>query len=184
MFPVLLDAGVLVPPTLADTVLRVAEAGVVGPRWSRRILDEVAERMVAAGASASAAARRVGAMTSAFPYAEVAGQEEIEPILTNTPSRRHVLAAAIRSEAHTVVTFDLDDFPAESLEPWGIETVHPDQFMFSQLDLTPGLVLEALGRQSAGYTRPTRPISEILGTLGRSGLPDFADECRRYLPEG
>ena len=184
MFLVLLDADVLVPPTLADTVLRVAEAGVVGPRWSRPILDEMAAAMVAAGASSRAAARRVEAMTSAFPFAEVDGQEEIEPILTNDPGHRHVLAAAIRSEAHTIVTFDLAAFPAWSLEPWGIETVHPDQFMSSQLDLTPGLVMGALTRQSAGYTRPPRSVSEILGTLGRSGLPDFADECRRYLPQG
>lgn len=34
------DACVLFPATLRDLMLRLAEAGLVQPRWSERILDE------------------------------------------------------------------------------------------------------------------------------------------------
>ncbi len=40
MYSALLDACVLVPNALCDTLLRLAERGFYGPLWSARILDE------------------------------------------------------------------------------------------------------------------------------------------------
>jgi hypothetical protein len=40
-----LDASVLYPLPLRDTLLRVAEIELYDPYWSQRILDEVARRM-------------------------------------------------------------------------------------------------------------------------------------------
>lgn len=40
-FTAVLDACVLYPASLRDTLLRVAEAGIYQPRWTERILDEV-----------------------------------------------------------------------------------------------------------------------------------------------
>lgn len=40
-YSALLDACVLVPISLADTLLRLAEVGLYRPLWSERILDEV-----------------------------------------------------------------------------------------------------------------------------------------------
>lgn len=39
MFTVVLDACTLVPITLCDTLLRIAETGSFGVRWSATILD-------------------------------------------------------------------------------------------------------------------------------------------------
>ena len=59
MFTVVLDACTLVPITLCDTLLRIAETGSFGVRWSATILDEVERTMVGKlGVSAEAAARR------------------------------------------------------------------------------------------------------------------------------
>lgn len=41
---------------------------------------------------------------------------------------RHVLAAAIHSEASIVVTYNLKDFPAKSLKTYGIEVSIPIYF--------------------------------------------------------
>ena len=41
MYAALLDANVLVPTALCDTLLRLAEAGFYRPLWSERILLEV-----------------------------------------------------------------------------------------------------------------------------------------------
>ncbi len=49
---------------------------------------------------------------------------------------RHVLAAAIRCGADSIVTFNIKDFPKSSLEPYGIEALHLDEFVLSQMGLT------------------------------------------------
>lgn len=67
--------------------------------------------------------------------------------------------------------------------PWEIEVVHPDTFLLNQLDLAPGHVTTAIRAVLAAYKRPPRTTQELLGSLARSGVPDFADELRRHLPE-
>lgn len=182
MFTVVLDACVLIPPTLADTVLRIAETGAFGVRWSADILDEVQRNMLKRGATQTQVEHKLRRMTLGFPFAMVEDYEALEAVVTNDPKDRHVLAAAIRSECHTIVAANLRDFPSESLAPWGVEVVHPNQFLLNQLDLAPGHVLAALHKQSAAYRNPARSAHEILGILSRSGVSDFADECRRHLP--
>jgi len=40
----------------------------------------------------------------------------------------HVVAAAIRSKANVIVTFNLKDFPRSIEAEYGIEIQHPDDF--------------------------------------------------------
>lgn len=176
-----LDACVLIPPTLADTILRIAENGVGGVRWSADILDEVQRNMIKRGVRPGQAEHRLEQMAQAFPLAMIEGYEPLVPVVTNDPKDRHVLAAAIRSDCHTIVTFNLKDFPESSLEPWGIEVIHPDRFLLNQLDIAPHRVMSALRHQSAAYQRPPLSVVGILARLQRSGVPDFAEECRRLL---
>lgn len=154
----------------------------MGVRWSTTVLDELRRTMLHLGATEQQVDRRLGAMTESFPFATVEDYHELERGLTNDPKDRHVLAAAIRSECHTIVTFNLKHFPEASLRWWGIEALHPDEFLLNQLDLAPGTVLGALQCQSQQYTRPPMTIEDVLGRLARCGVPDFADECRRHLP--
>jgi len=47
-YPVVLDACVLIPMPLADTLLRMAEAPrLYLPRWSQVIMDEVTRNLIA-----------------------------------------------------------------------------------------------------------------------------------------
>ncbi|GAB3716510.1 PIN domain-containing protein [Mariniluteicoccus flavus] len=181
MFTVVLDACVLVPITLTDTILRIAEAGSVGVRWSPRILDETRRALVSNGVGDEAADRRLRHMASAFPLASVVAPPGLESVLTNHPKDRHVLATAISAPAPTIVTFNLKDFPAASLQPWEVEAIHPDEFLLNQLDLGPGAVVKAVRRQAGESTRPRRSVDQIIGGLARCGVPEFADEVRRHL---
>jgi len=46
------------------------------------------------------------------------------------PDDRHVLAAAICCGADAIVTFNLKDFPKDKLAHYGIEVIHPDDFIY------------------------------------------------------
>lgn len=58
-FIVVVDANVLFPLTLRDTVLRVAAAGFYQLRWSREILDEMERNLVSTGTMPSDKAARL-----------------------------------------------------------------------------------------------------------------------------
>jgi predicted nucleic acid-binding protein len=181
MLPVVLDTCVLLPITLADTILHIADTQLIDVRWSEAILDELDRVLVRRGLTAGAAQRRVQAMRRAFPHALIEDYEPLIASMTNDPGDRHVLAATVASDAKTLVTFNLRHFPASSLGPHDVVAVHPDDWLVDQLDTNATAVLAALETQSAGYEAPPRTTFEILDRLRRCGVPTFADEARRHL---
>ena len=72
-----------------------------------------------------------------------------EPLITTIklpdPDDRHVAAAAIHTRAEGIITFNLKDFPEESLELFNIKAIHPDEFIMDLMDLNVGKVIEAAG---------------------------------------
>jgi len=67
----------------------------------------------------------------------------LDELVLPDANNRHVLAAAIQSGAQAIITFNLKDFPKETLSLYGIETIHPDAFIEYQLDLHQGAVITA-----------------------------------------
>jgi len=74
-------------------------------------------------------------MRRSFPDAEVAGYATLIDSMTCDEKDRHVLAAAVRSDAEVLVTFNVTDFPEASVKSYDIEVVSPDDFLLDQLDL-------------------------------------------------
>jgi hypothetical protein len=66
-------------------------------------------------------------MRRAFPDAEVRGYENLVETMTCDPKDRHVLAAAVRSDAAVLVTFNTDDFPDTSTAAYGITVLFPGE---------------------------------------------------------
>ncbi|NOX41464.1 MAG: PIN domain-containing protein [Alphaproteobacteria bacterium] len=67
---------------------------------------------------------------------------------------RHVLAAAIKCSAQIIVTKNHKDFPSETLEEYGVETLGADDFLANTYDLFPksGMPkLAALARADIEY---------------------------------
>lgn len=180
-FPALFDTNALFGFHLNDVILGLAERGLFRPLWSEQILEELSRNLALHGVPESKVERRVEAMRRAFPDATVSGFEDLIDTMTNDPKDRHVLAAGIRANCEVLVTFNLKDFPAESVDDYDIEIVHPDTFLLDQLDLYPGPTVRCptsthrrLLESDPGDGRPAR-------SPGRCRVPDFASAVRRYL---
>src|SRR5581483_10414216 len=150
-FSAVLDANVLYPFSLRDTLLRLAELELYTPLWSDRILDEMTRNLVEHRLTDPQAASINQAMRAAFEEAgvDVGEIERLEPAMTNEDKDRHVLAAAVAADPELVVPFNLDDFPPEACEPVGVEAIHPDDFLLALHDLAPEAVRAALEQQAA-----------------------------------
>lgn len=168
-YSVVLDACVLVPMPLCDTLLRLAEdPALYRPFWSERILEEVGTALrekLQYGEEQSK--RRINAMRLAFPEALVRLSPDFEDGLTCIPDEddRHVLACAIRSGADAIVTSNIRDFPEECLAEWGLVRQTPDDFLVHQHHLNPGLVLDDLDNQAAAIGKEREHILERLKLL-------------------
>ena len=82
------------------------------------------------------------------------------------------VAAAIRSGAQAIVTFNLRDFPKETIVGFGVEAVHPDDFVGDLLDLAPGAVRDTkaliAGPQREAVQAAIAREGEIFGARLRS----------------
>ena len=112
----------------------------------------------------------------------VTGYEDlIDGLQLPDPDDRHVLAAAIRGGAGVIVTLNLRDFPAKILEPFGIEPLHPDEFILQLLDLAPGLVAAAARDHRESLKNPPKTIEEYLHALEAQGLTQTASVLRQCM---
>src|SRR6266511_1797025 len=156
-FKVVLDANVLYPFSLRDTLLRLAERELYVLVWSERILDEVGRNLVEDGRTDAATAVRLqAAMRSAFPEALVDADAiaATEPAMTNDPGDRHVLATAVVAGAEGIVTFNSRHFPATALAPFGKQQIDPDDFLCTLLDIDGPTVADTIVEQAADLRRP------------------------------
>ena len=174
-YQVVLDACVLVNAALRDTLLRIAEPPrLYLPRWSRDILEETTRTLEnKLGQSRAQTSHLVEQLEIHFPDCWVEGDEQLIPAMNNHPKDRHVLAAAVRTGAQTIVTFNTKDFPVEALSPWNIEAQTPDEFLVHQFYLDEATVLAKLEEQAA-----KRGGMERLLEIHRRTAPEFASLIR------
>jgi hypothetical protein len=138
--------------------------------------------LVADGRATEEQARRLtDAMAPAFDGAAVPQHavDRLEPAMTNHEKDRHVLAAAVASDAQAVVTLNLKDFPIEACEPFAVEPLHPDVFLLELYSLDAQEVFDAVERQAAILRRPPMTLDELLNRLAVA-VPDFAETLRRH----
>lgn len=177
-FIVVLDANVLFPFTLRDTLLRAAAAGFYQLRWSSTILDEMERNLVSTSTIAADKAAKLRAiMERAFPEAVVSGYEHLMSAMRNDEKDRHVVAAAVKAGAQVIVTSNVKDF--ECL-PEGIEAQSPDVFLVNLFDLDADAFVDLLREQAADLVNPPVSFDEILGRLERVA-PALVTAVRAHL---
>lgn len=114
-------------------------------------------------------------MDASVPDSLIVGYEELIPTLTlPDPDDRHVLAAAIHGGADGIVTFNLKDFPSSVLDAYGIEAIHPDEFVVRLLESSPESVCFAVRSQRELLKCPPKTVAEHAGTLAGVGLTQTA----------
>jgi predicted nucleic acid-binding protein len=172
---VLLDACVLVPISLCDVLLDLADSSLFDPAWSETILNEVRKALVEKrGLAPERADHRIRQMASAYPHASITGFEHLVGEVENHPKDRHVLAAAIHGKCGTIVTVNLSDFPHGSLTPHGIDAIHPDEFLTGLWRRHRGKVLASLQRKVSSYKNPPMTLTSFADVL-EPLVPSFAN---------
>lgn len=140
---------------LADTLLRLAGGPrLFLPKWTDQIMAETTRNLQESfGVTAEQAAYRESEIRKHFGEAWVEGYEDLIPAMTNQEKDRHVLAAAVRSGAETIVTYNLKDFPRSTLAPYAITAQGPSTFLKNLYELDSEAVLHTLEQQAAAIDK-------------------------------
>lgn len=171
-FKVFLDACVLANYGVCDLLLRLAERPrQFLPVWSEAVLVEVYGVHTGKLGWPDELATSFGhELRAHFPEAMSAGYEHLLPAVTNDPKDRHVLAAAAHAGAPMILTFNLKDFRADALAPWGIEARHPQDYLLTLYEMDD---VQVVSRIAAIAAKRGQDQEDILIHLGKS-LPKFA----------
>lgn len=172
-----LDACVLYPPSLRDLLMWLATVEAYAPRMTEAIHAEWIRNVLADKQKVTPTqldrTRRL--MNQVAPNCLVSGYEELIPTLRLPDANdRHVLAAAIKAGAAVIVTFNLSDFPAATLEMYGIEPLHPDVFLPALFDDESDLFLQAVRMHRASLLNPPKDAEGYVQTLRVNGLKELA----------
>lgn len=182
-----LDANVLYPAPLRDFLLRLAQTDVFTPKWSGLIQEEWIRNLLInrVDLKKSQLNKTRHAMDSAFPEANVVGFKNLIPALTLPDADdRHVLAAAIKSEADMIVTFNKKDFPPKSMQPYSIRIADPDEFVMQLTRAHFPDVLQAFLIQVNALKNPPQTTAQLLVTLENCGLKESAAAISNVLHPG
>ena len=182
-FTAVYDACVLYPAPLRDFLMWLGLSGRFRARWSLQIHEEWKRSLLRhrPDLTVEQLNRTSDLMDQAIPDALVVGHEAIaENLRLPDPDDRHVLAAAIRCGASVIVTFNEKDFPAEALEPFGIDAQHPDVFIDNLFDLDHAAVIAAAQRQRGQLKNPPMTVDAYLDVLLRQGLAQTTQALSGY----
>lgn len=183
VFVVVLDACVLFPAALRDTLLDAASAGLYRFHWSDDILEELRRSLVGRKRTAEDKARHlIAEIERTFSDARVTGYEQLIPAMTNDAGDRHVAAAAVAAGAQVIVTSNLRHFPDSALAPFNIEAQSPDEFLINLFDLDPRLMARLVVEQAARLRSPPMTVAQVLTYLERQA-PTFAGLVRQEVSE-
>jgi predicted nucleic acid-binding protein len=185
-YTAVLDACALYPVALRDLLLTISVHGAYAARWTDQIQNEWVRNLLAKrpDLSATALARTVSLMNAAVDDCRITRFEHLIPSLTlPDPDDRHVLAAAIASNADAIVTFNLKDFPEAVAGKHQVKILHPDDFLIDLYGRDPATFLAANKVCRMRMKNPPKTASEQMEALERQGLTQTVALLRTHIDE-
>ncbi len=182
-FTVIYDACVLYPAPLRDLLLHLALTDLFKARWTDQIHDEWINALLRRGKyDRDKLEKTRNLMDQNIIDAKVTGFEDLIHGLELPDSNdRHVLAAAIKSGSNAIITTNLKDFPKAALSKYDIEAIHPDDFIYYQIDLEPAIACSAIKRQRESLKNPPKTIKEFLAILQKQQLPQTVSALENFI---
>ncbi|MDX1326315.1 MAG: PIN domain-containing protein [Arenibacter sp.] len=154
-FTCVLDTNVIYPIDIRDLLFWFAVDGLFTPKWSKHIFEEWESVMQRKGVSEEQINKRIAMANAAFPDAFVKNYEGlINGLELPDQKDRHVLAAAIKTNANVIVTNNLKDFPEEYLAAFGLSAKGVDDFLTDIIDLNPDKAIAAFRKLVLNRTNP------------------------------
>lgn len=184
-----IDACTLASALKRNLLLSLAEAEFFRVRWSAKVMEEteaaIAKILAAKGVidASTRASRACNAMQEAFEEAEVLAYDAFLPACSGLPDHgdAHVLAAALKTRASTIVTENLADFPEEILAPLNIEARSADAFIADTIALDAGRAVAAIRKMRERFDRPERTAEQLLLDMEAAGLTETVDALRAHV---
>jgi len=181
-FTCVLDTNVIYPIDIRDLLFWFAFYDLFTPKWSKHIFSEWENVMRRKEIPDEEIKKRTSKAQRAFPDALVENYESLVDSLTLPDEKdRHVLAAAIKTNANVIVTNNTKDFPNEYLSRFGLTAKTADDFLTDTIDLNNELAIEAFRSLVLNRTNPDIDEFEILDRFRNNGLVDTANYLHALL---
>jgi hypothetical protein len=188
-YTVFVDACSLAGVLKRDILLSLAEAEFFRVQWSAEVLGEteraLAEMFTKRGNPdpTSIASTQCQRIQDAFPEAMVSGYGAYMTIAGGLPDPKdtHVLAAALKGQASTIVTDNVRDFPESVLMQFGIEAKTTDDFIADTIELDIGKAVAVIRSLRERYKNPSLTADDLLLKMEAVGLTETVDILRPHL---
>lgn len=175
-FTAVLDTNVIYPVIIRDLLFWFAHFDLYTPKWSDQIFDEWKGVMMKKGVTEEEANKRIAKANEAFPDALVQNYKGlVEKLQLPDENDRHVLAAAIKTNANVIVTNNLKDFPEDYLLTYGLRAKAVDDFLTDIIDLNQDQAIAAFREMVMHKKNPKMDELEVLDQLRRGGVNDTAN---------
>ena len=183
-FAVLYDACVLYPAPLRDLLMNIAITDMYRAKWTNEIHDEWITSILSnrSDLDRKFLERTRDRMNMSVRDCLVENYQFLIPTLTLPDSDdRHILAAAIHTNASVIVTYNLKDFPKKIISQHGIEAQHPDEFLMNLIDLSSETVCMAVNRHRTSLKNPPKTVEEYLSTLEKQSLKNTVLKLKEFI---
>ncbi|UMB59903.1 PIN domain-containing protein [Lutibacter sp. A80] len=178
----ILDTNVIYPIEIRDILFWFAHYDLFTPKWSKHIFEEWERVMIRKGITQVEAKKRSNIANQAFPDAFVENYENLIPNI-ELPDKddKHVLAAAIKTNANVIVTNNLKDFPQDYLAKFSISAKSADDFIADIIDLNNEKAIMAFRELVMNRRNPNLDEYQVLDNLRKNGLTNSANYLHSLL---
>lgn len=175
-FTVFIDANVFFGARLRSLVLFMAQSKMFRARWTERVHDEWMRNVAEKRTIDMSQLEKIRAcMDRSVLNCLVTGYEPLEQSFhLPDPDDRHILAAAVKSGADLILTFNAKDFPKDLVEPLGIEICDPDEFLLDLFNISEDLFIEHVKADFHHYKAPPLTFDAYIEALRKADVPKTA----------